>query len=233
MKIGSITEYGNFAFTGKSYLNRVFGWMGLGLALTSLISYLVYFTPEIVELFIAKNAVTGLGFLFLFLPLGFLLLTFKKINGFSYVSLIFIFLLYSAIMGISQSVLFLAYSNQSIHCTFNAVALMFSALGLIGYVTKSSSVKTANFSRMVISGIIIAVLLNVFVKNDSLSMVISFVCVVSFGAVTVWNIKDMENLAEEATSTPELNSKLGILGALMLYLNFINVFLFARKIFRI
>ena len=136
-------------------------------------------------------------------------------------------------MGISQSIIFMAYSNESIYNTYNVVDLMFSAMGIFCHVTKSGTKQSLSFITMLIAGIIFAMLINFFLEDNLTTLVFSSICVISFNAVTFWKVSTIDSFAQEANRKPELNAKLGIIGALTLYLNFINIILFIRKIFRI
>jgi FtsH-binding integral membrane protein len=233
MRTSSLYNVGVYSNPSGVYLNRVFGWMGLGLALTSFISYLIYYTPSIFALFLNNQGTTNLGFIGIFLPFIFVPLMFKSLYNLSYFILITLFLGFSIIMGISQSIIFMAYSNESIYNTYNVVALMFSAMGIFCHVTKSGTKQSLSFLTMLIAGIIFAMLINFFLEDNLTTLVFSSICVISFNAVTFWKVSTIDSFAQEANRKPELNAKLGIIGALTLYLNFINIILFIRKIFRI
>lgn len=230
MKTTSTIGNGNFAFTSKTYINRIFSWMSLGLTLTSLISYLFYSEPTLLSLLVNETGITGLGYVTMFLPLGFVLLMSLGFNRLSYPNMVILFLIYAALMGASLSFIFLVYTNESISSTFFIAAIMYAVMGLIGYTTKSDLTNLGSFLLMVLVGIIIASLVNIFMKSDSISYIISFISVVVFCGLTAWDIQKLKNLAEETVSDMEIKSKLGILGALTLYLDFINLFLSLLRI---
>lgn len=231
MKINSISDSENYAGTNKIVLISVFGWMALGLALTSIISYVVYSVPSLLALLMGQNGPTGLGYIVMFLPIVFVLLMSFGFNRLSYFALAILFLLYAIIMGASLSFIFLIYTNESIFSTFMIAALMFGIMAIMGYTTKSDLTKMGNILLMGLIGIIISSLLNVFMKSDSFSFLISFISVIVFCGLTAWDIQKLKNMASETISDQETKSKFGILGALTLYLDFINLFLSLLRFF--
>jgi FtsH-binding integral membrane protein len=128
-------------------------------------------------------------------------------------------------MGASLSFIFLIYTNESIFQTFLIAALMFGIMGIVGYTTKTDLTKMGNILFMALIGIIIGSLVNLFMKSDSLSYVISIIGVILFCGLTAWDIQKLKKLEEETRYELETRSKLGIFGALTLYLDFINLFL--------
>lgn len=219
------------AFADKTFLNGVFGWMGLGLAVTSMIAYLVYSTPSLLALLIGETGMTGLGYVMMFAPIGFVLVMSFGFNRLSYFALTILFLLYAGMMGASLSFIFLVYTNESIYNAFIIAALMFGVMGVIGYTTKTDLTKMGSILLMALIGIIIASLINIFMKSDSLSYAISFISVIVFCGLTAWDLQKLKNLAGETSLDTETKSKLGILGALTLYLDFINLFLSLLRLF--
>jgi uncharacterized protein len=167
----------------------------------------------------------------MFAPIGFVLLMSFGFNRLSYLTLIILFLLYAGVMGASLSFIFLIYTKGSISNTFIIAALMYAVMGIIGYTTKTDLTKMGSILLMALVGIIIASLINIFMKSDSLSYIVSFISVIIFCGLTAWDIQKLKNLAGEETSDSETKSKLGILGALTLYLDFINLFLSLLRLF--
>lgn len=215
----------------KMILNGVFAWMSLGLFLTSLISYLVYSSPSLLFLLITETGVTGLGYIIMFSPIVFVLIMSFGFNRLSYVALAIIFLMYSIIMGASLSFIFLIYTQESIYTTFLSAALMFGFMAIMGYTTKTDLTKMGSILFMGLIGIIIASLINLFMRSDTLSFIISIISVIVFCGLTAWDIQKLKNMAADSISDSETKSKMGILGALTLYLDFINLFLSLLRIF--
>lgn len=231
MKTTSTLNGGYIAYEGRSFLNTVFGWMGLGMAITAIISYWVYATPAMLSSLVTENGLTGLGYIIMFAPLIFVLIMSFGFNRLSYMALLILFILCSAVMGASLSFIFLVYSGESIFSTFIVAAIMFGVMALIGYTTKTDLTKMGNILIMVLIGMIVASLVNLFMKSDSFSYVISFIGVIVFSGLTAWDMQKIKNMSTKSMSDSETKSKLGVLGALTLYLDFINLFLSLLRIF--
>lgn len=231
METTSTIGNGNFAFTSKTFLYGVFSWMSLGLGLTSLISFWVYSTPSLLTLLINENGITGLGYAITFSPILFVLLMSLGFIRLSYLNLVILFLLYAGLMGASLSFTFLVYTNESISAIFITTAIMYLVMALIGYTTKSELTNLGSILLMLLIGVIIASIVNIFMRSDAFSYVISFISVLLFCGLTAWDIQKLKNLGENTISDPETKSKLGLLGALTLYLDFINLFFSLLRLF--
>lgn len=215
----------------SSLLAKVFLWMGVGLLVTAIISYLFAMTPELLALLVNASGMTALGYLVTFSPIAFVLLMSFGFERFSYLTLLGLFLFYAAIMGASLSFIFLAYTSESIFGIFMIAALMFGGMGFVGYSTKIDLTKIGSILVMALVGLIIASLVNIFMHSSLVSYVISYISVVVFCGLTAWDIQKLKSLNENSAIDAETKSKLGILGALTLYLDFINLFLALLRIF--
>ncbi len=215
----------------NTLLNKVFIWMGVGMFITAAISYLFAITPFLLSLLVNTTGMTPLGYVVMFAPIGFVLLMSFGFNRLSYFSLLILFLLYAAVMGASLSFIFLIYTSTSIFSIFIIAALMFGAMGVFGYFTKTDLTKMGSILVMALVGIIIASLVNMFMQSDALSYILSFISVIVFCGLTAWDIQKLKRLNENSTIDEETKSKLGILGALTLYLDFINLFLSLLRLF--
>lgn len=215
----------------RFFLNQVFIWMGLGLAITAVISYLVASTPSLISMLVNERGLSIVGYVVMFAPIGFVLIMSFGFNKLSYTALLLLFLTYAAIMGVSLSFIFLIYTTESIYSTFGISALMFGGMGLIGYITKADLSKMGSIMIMGLWGIIIASVVNYFLHSNALSYIISIVSVVVFCGLTAWDIQKLKRLSEEVGIDEILKSKLGIMGALTLYLDFINLFLALLRLF--
>jgi FtsH-binding integral membrane protein len=218
-------------YSSDVFLNKVFIWMGVGMFITAAISYLFAITPALLSMLVTNTGMTGLGYFVMFAPIGFVLLMSFGFNRLSYFSLLMLFLIYAAMMGASLSFIFLIYTSASIFNIFVVAALMFGGMGAWGFATKTDLSKIGNILIMALVGIILASLLNLFMKSDALSYSISFISVIVFCGLTAWDIQKLKNLDENALNDPETKAKLGILGALTLYLDFINLFLSLLRLF--
>jgi hypothetical protein len=231
MNISNTINNHETAYSFNALLNKVFIWMGVGMSITAVVSYLFANSPSLLSMLATTTGMTGLGYVVMFAPIGFVLLMSFGFNRFSYFTLLILFLVYAAIMGASLSFIFLIYTNQSIFNIFIIAALMFGAMGVYGYSTKSDLTKMGSIFVMALVGIIIASLINMFMKSNTLSYIISFISVIVFCGLTAWDIQKLKRLNDDAAVDEETKLKLGILGALTLYLDFINLFLSLLRIF--
>ena len=221
------------ASMSKTFVASVFSWMSAALVITAVVAY--YFSQSIqllsllVDLELGK--LTVLGYIVMFAPIIFVLAMSIGFNRFSYPVLLFLFLLYAAIMGASLSFIFLAYTSASIAGTFAAAAGMFGLMAVVGYTTKTDLTKFGSIMMMGLVGIIIASLINMFLQNDTMDYIISFIGVLVFTGLTAYDVQKLKNIGSGVQYGLESTSKLVIMGALNLYLDFIKLFLFLLRIF--
>lgn len=215
----------NATHFASMFINQVFLWMSFGLMLTSVISYWVAHDVRLMALVVGETGLTGFGYVVLFAPIGFVLLMSLGFKQLSYGMLLFLFIVYAAIMGMSLSVIFLIYTESSIYSTFGIAALMFGGMAMIGYITKTDLTKIGNVLLMVLIGIVVASLVNLFLQSDAFTFLISLVSVVVFAGLTAYDIQKIKQLANEVNMEEGMKKKIGIIGALTLYLDFINLFL--------
>ncbi|MBC7390913.1 MAG: Bax inhibitor-1/YccA family protein [Opitutaceae bacterium] len=215
----------------RAFLNDVFSWMGLGLALTAVVSYFVATTPSIMEMFFTETGPSMLGYIVTFAPIGFVLVMSFAFQKLSYGTLVLLFALYAGLMGLSLSFIFMVYTSESIYSTFGISAGMFGAMGLIGYLTKTDLTKMGNILLMALIGVIIAGVVNMFMHSSVMGYIISFVSVLIFCGLTAYDVQKIKNLSEDHSIDSYNKSKLGIMGALTLYLDFINLFLAMLRLF--
>ena len=207
-----------------AFLRKVYGWMFVGLGVTAAVALAISGSPELVRT-IASNSIV-----FFALAIGQLGLVFflsARVAKLSPGAASGLFLLYSALNGVLFSFIFLAYTGTSIATTFGVAAGMFGALALYGSTTKRSLAGVGQFVFMGLIGLILASLVGVFVKSQGLQFVISVVGVIVFTGLTAW---DAQRLKVMAAQLPE--GKVGsyaVVGALSLYLDFINLFLFLLR----
>jgi FtsH-binding integral membrane protein len=206
---------------------KVFGWMTVGLALTAAIS--AYFAAS----GRAENLVNDQPLLFFGLIILELVLVFglsfaiKKISA---LTASIVFLLYAALNGVTLSVIFLAYTATSITSVFVAAAAMFGVMALYGYTTKRDLTKLGSLLLMALFGLIIAMIVNVFIHSPGFNLAVSAIGVLIFVGLTAYDAQKIKQLAAQGM-TGETASKAAIIGALSLYLDLINLFLFLLRIF--
>jgi FtsH-binding integral membrane protein len=221
------------ASMSKTFIASVFSWMFAALAITSIVAYYFGHNMELLSLLVNMEAggLTILGYVVMFAPIGFVLAMSLGFNKFSYPVILFLFLLYSAVMGASLSFIFLVYTSVSIFGTFAAAAAMFGLMSVVGYTTKTDLTKFGSIMMMGLIGIIVASVINWFLQSDSMSYIISFIGVLVFTGLTAYDVQKLKRIGAGVEFGLESTSKLVILGALNLYLDFINLFLFLLRLF--
>ncbi len=202
----------------NSLVRQVYAWMGLGLTLTAVLAVATVSSPALLQ------AIVGNRLVFYGLMIGELALVFilsGAVNRLSNTAATMLFLGYSALNGLTLSVIFLIYTADSIASTFLVTAAMFGAMSIYGYVTRRDLTSWGSFLFMGLIGIVIASVVNIFLKSPAVSWVVSGIGVLVFTGLTAhdtWKIKQLAAAGGEGR-------KPAILGALTLYLDFINLFL--------
>lgn len=215
------TEYGAVTTVQPGVMRGVYGWMGGGLALTALVSLLTVSTPALLD------AILGNRMLFYALMLGELGLVIGisgAINRISASTASMLFLVYAALNGVTMATIFVAYTSSSVASTFLITSCMFGAMSLYGYLTKSDLTSWGSFLFMGLIGVVIASVVNIFLQSSMIYWVVSFCGVIVFTGLTAYDTQKIKNLGNTGR-------KGAILGALTLYLDFINMFLIMLRLF--
>jgi FtsH-binding integral membrane protein len=150
-------------------------------------------------------------------------------QNFSFPVLLGLFVAYSAINGISLSFIFMAYKIGTIYKVFASTALLFGVMALLGATTKTDLTKMGSFLIMALFGIVIASLINLFTHSPMMDYIISIVGVIVFTGLTAYDVQKIKNM--DAEFSGEGRAKIGLMGALSLYLDFINLFLMLLRLF--
>lgn len=166
----------------------------------------------------------------MFAPLAFVLVINFGLNRLSFPLLVALFLAYSIINGISFSFIFFAYNLGSIINVFLSTTALFAIMAIAGYTTKTDLTKLGSILMIGLIGIIVASLINLFLKSSGMDYIISILGVVIFTGLTAYDVQKIKNLGYE-TGNSSITTKLGIMGALTLYLDFINLFIFLLRLF--
>jgi len=207
-----------------AFLRKVYGWMCVGLGLTAVVALAVASSPALVQA-IRLNKILFFGLMLGELGLVFYLSA--RVDKLAANTAAALFLLYSALNGVTLSFLLLLYTGTSIATTFVVTAGMFGALALYGTATKRSLAGVGQFVFMGLIGVLIASVVGMFWKSEALQFVISIVGVIVFTGLTAW---DAQRLKVMAVSVPEERyGSYSVVGALALYLDFINLFLFLLR----
>lgn len=213
----------------RSFISGVFGWMFLALTVTSVTAYLFATSPELLGMLITPTGMSGFGYFVIFAPFLFVLAMGMGFARFSASLITLLFAIFSVLMGMSLSFIFLAYSLGSIFTTFAITAGMFGLMAIAGYTTNTDLTKFGSLMFMGLIGIIIASLVNFFLKSSGMDYLISFLGVLIFTGLTAYDVQKLKRIGEGSVYGDEPTKKLMIMGALTLYLDFINLFLFLLR----
>ena len=209
-----------------AFLSKVYGWMFLGLLVTAGTAVAVASSPALIETIFGNRI---LFWILILAQLGVVLYLSVRVDKMAPATAAGLFLLYSAMVGVTSSVIFLVYTGASIVSAFVITSGMFGAMAVFGTVTKKSLAGVGQFMFMGLIGLVIASIVNIFLLNDMLSFVISVVGVIVFTGLTAW---DAQRLKEMAVSLPDGRvGSYAVVGALSLYLDFINLFFFILRLF--
>lgn len=209
-------------------MRKVFVWMTLALAITGLTAYGVATSPTILSL-IFSSKVTFFGLIIAEFALVFAIS--GAINRLSLSTATLLFILYSVINGATLSTIFFAFSVATIGKVFFITAGTFGAMALVGYTTKTDLTSMGKLLFMALLGIIIASVVNMFVGSSGLDLILSYVGVLVFVGLTAYDTQKIKQMCQSAPDAGESAQKLALIGALSLYLDFINLFLYLLRIF--
>jgi len=210
------------------FLAKVFNWMAIGLALTGGVALLTANTG------LARTIVaTPLFFILVLAELGLVFFLSARIEKIQPATATGLFVGYAVLNGLTLSVIFLAYTSASIASTFFITAGMFGAMAVYGLVTKRDLSAMGSFLFMGLIGIILASIVNIFLKSSALYWTISVIGVLVFVGLTAWDVQKIKNMGEQGIMSQGEGAirKGAILGALALYLDFINLFLMLLRFF--
>lgn len=213
----------------NTFIRSVYNWMAVGLALTGVIAFYVAHSPSLLQL------VFGNQLLFFGLIIGELGLVFylsARIHKIQASTATLLFVLYAALNGVTLASIFLVYTGASIVSTFFVCSATFVACSIYGMVTHRDLTSVGNFMAMGLFGIIIASVVNIFIQSSGMSMIISYIGVIVFVGLTAYDTQQLKMMA--MTQPADIGSgavrKGAIIGALKLYLDFINLFLMLLRI---
>ncbi len=212
----------------NKYMTSVFGWMSAALAITAFTALFVASSQTLLELIIGNRivfyALIGAELL-LVIGIG------SLINRISAAVATALFLLYSIVNGATLSFIFLAYTSGSIATTFFITAGTFSVMALAGYFTKKDLTTMGGLLIMALVGLILASLVNMFLQSELLYWISSYIGVIVFVGLTAYDTQKIKNIGIEAIRNDTSTAKIAILGALSLYLDFVNLFLYLLRLF--
>lgn len=221
---------GDFAMSTafSALMRKVFIWMALALVITGVTAYGVATTPSLIMTILGNKAIFW-GLIIAELALVFAVS--GAINRLSLATATLLFVLYSVVNGATLSVIFLAYSMPAIIQTFFITAGTFGVMALVGYTTKTDLTSLGKLLFMALIGLVIATVVNMFVGSTGFDYILSYVGVLIFVGLTAYDTQKIKQMCMQAPDAGEHMQKLALLGALSLYLDFINLFLYLLRIF--
>ncbi len=219
----------------RQYMLKVYNWMALGLALTGAVAFAVTSVPALSDLFYL-SAPNGrpiqmklLGWIALFAPIAIVFFFSFRIHAMSAATAQGVFWLYAGLMGLSLAPTVAVFTGASVAKVFFISAGTFGAMSLWGYTTKRDLTGMGNFLIMGVIGLLIAMVVNLFLKSSAMSFAISILGVLIFVGLTAYDTQKIKE-SYDASDDGETATKKGIMGALSLYLDFINIFVFLLQL---
>lgn len=216
----------------KTFMAQVFTYMFAGLLITGIVSW--YFANAGLVNQYLFNEITGpttLYYIAAFAPLGFVLIMGFGYNRLSAQAMLLLFVAFALLMGISLSTIFVSYSMGDISTAFFSASSVFALMAVVGYTTTTDLTKLGNILYIGLIGIILAMVANWFMQSPMMSYVISVIGVIIFTGLTAYDVQKLKRIGEGVEIGTASTRKLAIYGALDLYLDFINLFLFLLRIF--
>lgn len=210
----------------RAYMLGIYNYMTIAMVITGGVAMAT--ANWLINSFVAQQIMFGspLRWVIMLAPLAFVMVLSFGINKLSASAARAIFFVYAAVMGVSLSSIFLVYSGQSIAQTFFVTAAAFGGLSLFGYTTKKNLSGMGSFLMMGLIGLIIAMVVNMFVQSDMMMFAINVIGVLIFAGLTAYDTQRLKHMYDMVSHSGEMMAKTSVMGALSLYLNFINMFMF-------
>jgi len=220
------------ADSSRRFLAGVFSWMFVALAISAAFAY-EFTTPALLQYLYdpATHQLSPLFYIAMFAPLAFVLIISFGMNRLSYTVLSVLFILYSAVTGISFSFILLAYTPGSVIGVFLTTSLVFGVMAVAGYTTKTDLTKFGSLLIMALIGLIIASVINMFLHSEAWDYIISYIGVAVFVGLTAYDVQKLKNIGAGIQYGDASSKKMALMGGLTLYLDFVNLFLYLIRIF--
>ena len=212
----------------RSFISKVYRWMGFGLLLTALAAYLAASSDAFMNM-LAENSMIFYGLIIS--ELGLVIFLSARIQKMSAEAAAGSFIIYSILNGVTLSLILLMYTGESIASTFLSTALTFGAMSVFGYFTKRDLTTMGSYLYMALIGLIIASFVNMFWANSTMYWIISYVGILIFVGLTAYDTQKIKKIGATVNmDDTQTTQKLAIMGALALYLDFINLFLMLLRV---
>lgn len=219
----------------RAHMSKVYGTMSIGMLLTFAVAWAVGTSPQLLSVFRDPATLQPniLGWIIMFAPLGMVFLFGAAINKLSAAGAQTFFYVFASVMGLSLAWIFVAFTGMSIAQIFLVTSIAFAGLSLYGYTTKKDISGWGAFLIMGVIGLVVAMIVNIFLQSPAIMFAISILGVLIFAGLTAYDTQNIKNayLQHAAHGDSEWMAKSGIMGALSLYLNFINMFMFLLQLF--
>lgn len=209
-------------------MRKVYLWMTMALAITGITAYYVAHN-ETLLMAIFTNQILFWGLIIA--EFGLVIGLSAAINRLSLTTATLMFVIYSLVNGATMSFIFLAYTESSVTSVFLITAGTFAAMAAFGYFTKTDLTSMGKILMMALIGVIIATIVNIFTKSEGLTVILNYVGVLIFVGLTAYDSQKIKEMLQTAPDVSEGSQKIALLGALSLYLDFINLFLYLLRIF--
>jgi FtsH-binding integral membrane protein len=217
----------------RTFMASVFIWMTVAMFVTAITAYLFASSSELIGSLINMQTgkMTGMGWVVMLAPFGFVLLMSLGFQRLSPAIMTLLFLAFAVLMGMSLSFILIVYTAASVYKTFLVTAGMFGVMATLGYTTKTDLTRFGSIMMMGLFGMIIAMLVNMFMHSSTMEYIISVAGVLIFTGLTAYDVQKLKRIGSgTGMAAGDANMrKLSILGALTLYLDFINLFLFLLR----
>lgn len=221
----------------RTFMANVFSYMTMALVISGVMAWWFASTPSLLAYLYNVDAagfITGrsiLGWVVMLAPLGLVFAMNGLVNRMSGIVMLLTFIAFAAIMGISLCYIFILYAASAIVKVFFITAAVFGTMAVAGYTTKTDLTKMGSILTIGLIGIVIASLVNLFLHSDTMSYVISIIGVIVFTGLTAYDVQKLKNMGEQVATGTETAQKMALMGALSLYLDFINLFLMLLRLF--
>lgn len=211
----------------RAYMVKVYNFMAMALGISGVTAFLVSSSPALMQLFFG----TPLAFVVMLAPLGFVIFFGYKLNKISAAQAQTYLWIYSVLMGLSLATIFVAYTGTSVARVFFISASVFGAMSLYGYTTKKDLTGMGSFLMMGLIGLIIASLVNIFLKSSAMQFALSVIGTFLFIGLTAYDTQRIKQTYYHFAGNSEMVGKAAVMGALNLYMDFINLFIMLLQMF--
>ncbi|HSW76602.1 MAG TPA: Bax inhibitor-1/YccA family protein [Candidatus Saccharimonadales bacterium] len=221
---------GHYGLMAQGFMAKVYGWMCAGLAVTAAVSY--YLSPE-VNPELMRSLISNFGVMLglLFVSIGILIYMQWNFARLSYTTMGALFIVFCALQGIALAPISYKYTQASIFYVFLIAVIMFAVMAIYGWVTNADLSSMGNLLFMGLIGLIVANLISIFVRSAAFNMVIASFGVGIFAMLIAYDVQNLKRLSQNVLASPQDAGKFALMGAIGLYLNLLNIFIYLLRLF--